>query len=418
MQLTGQQEAARDAALKWWSSGDERPLLIRGYAGTGKSTTIETIAREVTNDAPAYMAFTNKACRVLASKITRKLYCGTIHSAIYFITWHEAYEGALQKYEDLLIAIDLETDSIKLADLITKRDAMRANKEVWSSWELQDGFAWDRHFEDGAPAYDSDGGLIVVDECSMVRHDVGRDLCAVAAKAGYRIIAVGDPGQLPPVVGRDYTGPLDDVSWFTPARCAATEVLTEVMRQGADSNILKAATIARQGSTRLPWKTGAYPNLAILDRAYSKVDPTAYDQVICGRHVTRRAINADARQRLSRSSPEPQPGDKLMLQSNNKDDGYVNGDIMIVQSFDNRVMVGKLEHNDNSVKFKVKRQVTDYDDEKGPFSYGYAITCHKSQGSEYDKVLLLNEAYCFREDASKWLYTGVTRAKEFLTVLQ
>lgn len=50
------------------------------------------------------------------------------------------------------------------------------------------------------------------------------------------------------------------------------------------------------------------------------------------------------------------------------------------------------------------------------FDYGYAITCHKSQGSEYDKVLLLEEVLR-RDMHARWLYTGVTRAKEKLTLV-
>lgn len=415
MQLTTQQITAKNAALDWWRSGDERPLLIQGYAGTGKSTTIETIVRELTQERPAYMAFTNKAVRVLASKVNNSLYCGTIHSAIYFISWYEAYSGALDRYEELKHKIRIEEDGVKLSALLSEKRLMEERREVWSEWSLQDGFAWDREFVDGRAEYgDYGGGLIVVDECSMVRTDVGRDLAQVASQAGYRIIAVGDPGQLPPVVGRDYQGDLEDVSYFTERRCCVAPILTQVMRQGEGSAILSAATIARDGSTRLPLQI--CDGLAVLDRrrASQQIDPSAYDQVICGRHVTRRSVNANVRETLGRSGP-PQAGDKMIMQKSSKNDGYSNGDIFTVKNFDAHVMTGILQDG-QEIKFIVKQ--TDFDDEKETIAYAYAITCHKSQGSEFKTVLLHNEAYCFRDDGSKWLYTGVTRASEFLTVLQ
>ena len=50
------------------------------------------------------------------------------------------------------------------------------------------------------------------------------------------------------------------------------------------------------------------------------------------------------------------------------------------------------------------------------FDFGYAITCHKSQGSQWEKIFIQNESYAFREDASRWLYTALTRAEDTVTV--
>lgn len=51
------------------------------------------------------------------------------------------------------------------------------------------------------------------------------------------------------------------------------------------------------------------------------------------------------------------------------------------------------------------------------FTYGYALTVHKAQGSQWPSVVLFDESRCFREDRARWLYTGVTRAAEKLTVV-
>ena len=52
------------------------------------------------------------------------------------------------------------------------------------------------------------------------------------------------------------------------------------------------------------------------------------------------------------------------------------------------------------------------------FDYGYAITCHKSQGSQWNSVLIFDESWCFREDAKRWLYTAITRAQNKILVYQ
>ena len=53
------------------------------------------------------------------------------------------------------------------------------------------------------------------------------------------------------------------------------------------------------------------------------------------------------------------------------------------------------------------------------FTYGYAITCHKSQGSEWDKVLVVEEKFPFdKEEHARWLYTACTRASEKLVIIK
>ena len=51
--------------------------------------------------------------------------------------------------------------------------------------------------------------------------------------------------------------------------------------------------------------------------------------------------------------------------------------------------------------------------------YGYAITCHRAQGSEWDKVLVVEEGFPFKKDEhARWLYTAVTRAAEKLVLVR
>lgn len=52
------------------------------------------------------------------------------------------------------------------------------------------------------------------------------------------------------------------------------------------------------------------------------------------------------------------------------------------------------------------------------FEYGYCISCHKAQGSEFDNVIVFDESYCFKEDKNRWLYTAITRAKKKLILVR
>ena len=51
------------------------------------------------------------------------------------------------------------------------------------------------------------------------------------------------------------------------------------------------------------------------------------------------------------------------------------------------------------------------------FDYGYVLTVHKSQGSQWDDVVLFDESFAFGESRARWLYTGITRAAKRLSVV-
>ena len=51
------------------------------------------------------------------------------------------------------------------------------------------------------------------------------------------------------------------------------------------------------------------------------------------------------------------------------------------------------------------------------FDYGYALTVHKAQGSQWDDVIVFDESWAFREHRHRWLYTAITRASQRLTVV-
>jgi exodeoxyribonuclease-5 len=52
------------------------------------------------------------------------------------------------------------------------------------------------------------------------------------------------------------------------------------------------------------------------------------------------------------------------------------------------------------------------------FDYGYALTCHKAQGSQWNSVMLIDESHVFKKDSHRWLYTAITRAAEQLVIVR
>ena len=56
--------------------------------------------------------------------------------------------------------------------------------------------------------------------------------------------------------------------------------------------------------------------------------------------------------------------------------------------------------------------------ESDEFDFGYALTVHKAQGSQWDNVMLFDESYAFGEHRDRWLYTGLTRAAKKLTIVR
>src|SRR5208283_4559240 len=153
---------------------------------------------------------------------------------------------------------------------------------------------------DGAPTFtlNEDGpasraSLIVIDECSMVDAELGRDLLSF----GKPILVLGDPFQLPPVKGGGF---------FTEG--APDVMLTEVHRQAVDNPIIKMSMLVREGG-RLP--LGTYGESQVIER--SGIDSgavTAADQLLVGLNRTRRSYNKRMRELFGHADVFPDPGDR------------------------------------------------------------------------------------------------------------
>jgi exodeoxyribonuclease-5 len=351
-----EQAAAIDAVGRWLKAGEPQVFRLFGYAGVGKTT----LARHVAEGAAGgtvFAAFTGKAALVMRGKGCAG--ATTIHALIYRAS--EGMEGA-------------------------------------PTFTLN---------EDG-PA--SRAGLIVIDECSMVDGELARDLLSF----GKPILVLGDPFQLPPVKGGGY---------FTES--PPDVMLTEIHRQAADDPIIRLSEIVRTGGEL---KEGAYGETRVTGRAgIDAAQVLAADQVLVGVNRTRRAYNQRIRNLSGFKEQLPVAGDRLVCLRNDRTKGLINGGLWRVEALVKMTLRPEDEGARASVKVAVLKQFFEGTEgdlawplrrESDEFDYGYALTVHKAQGSQWDDVMLFDESFAFREHRARWLYTGLTRAAKRLTVVR
>jgi exodeoxyribonuclease-5 len=250
----------------------------------------------------------------------------------------------------------------------------------------------------------------------MVDAELGRDLMSFGAP----LLVLGDPAQLPPIQGGGF---------FTDAEPDA--MLTEVHRQAQDDPIVRLSMEVRAGRALIP---GSYGETEVVTR--DRLDGRRVidaDQVLVGRNATRRAYNARLRERRGLAGALPLAGDKLVCLRNNRRKGLFNGALWTVKerpSMRRDIIRMQLRPDDmigsRGVRVSVRAECFTgaieelqwplrkrYDE----FDYGYVLTVHKAQGSQWDDVVLFDESFAFQDSRQRWLYTGVTRAAKRLTVV-
>src|ERR1700745_2995408 len=235
-------------------AGTPQVFRLFGYAGTGKTTLARHIAEGVDGEVK-FAAFTGKAALVMRNKGCDN--ASTIHSLIY-----RARESGVEQ----------------------------PSFELW----------------DDAPA--SKAKLIVIDECSMVDAELGRDLISFDCP----VLVLGDPAQLPPIQGGGF---------FTDGEPDA--MLTEVHRQAQNDPIVRMSMDIREGREL---EIGRHGESEVVLR--SDLDPDrvmSADQVLVGRNNTRRAYNMRVRQKQNIEDPLPVAGDKLVCLRHNRKKGLFNG---------------------------------------------------------------------------------------------
>lgn len=396
MELNEKQKQGLQIAVDRYNSG-EKCTIISGYAGTGKSTLVKFIisALNVEDKDVVYTSFTGKATQVLAKKGNTNT--RTLHKLL-FIS-HPKPDGTY-------IRIPVTTIPYK---------------------------------------------IVVVDEVSMVPKSLMEKL---SSYPNIYILCLGDPFQLPPINKNEDNHLLDHAHIF----------LDEVMRQAEGSEIVQLSMKIRN---REPIGNYKGKQVQIFSRAELNTGMLQWaDQILVATNDTRKKINAQMRDLLGHSG-DPEDGDKIICYRNYWEDecqggsALVNGTIGTIKngysSFE--IIPGMLNKLHYGQPRRVETLNCDFVEESGEvypnlimdknmiltgektldwkteyavsqnklykhllpyeFTYGYAITTHRAQGSEWDKVLVIEEKFPFNEEEhARWLYTAVTRASEKLVLIR
>jgi exodeoxyribonuclease V len=388
----GQQKVFDDVMA--WHAGDQQTFVLAGYAGTGKTTLARGIADAIDPQRTLFAAFTGKAANVLREKGCHN--AGTLHSFIYSLIDHN--KAIIKQLEDDIISARAAGDGEKLKALLNlleqKRMEFRRPK-----------------FDVNPDSPLKTAPLVIVDEYSMLSEKLITDL----QKSAKKILYLGDPFQLPPVEGLCPLSP--------------TAFLTEIHRQALESPIIRAATMVREGKALA---FGTEPGFAYQPRA--KIAPEAYaeaDQIIVGRNITRAGWNRRFRTLKGYDPADlPHKGEKMICLKNDPSMDLFNGmigeadsdarhknDLQYTLDFDGRYSLpvfagdvrGESDKYDgyNEAHKRLQR-----------FDYAYAITCHKSQGSEFGNVLVYHEPIGRGVNLRRWSYTAITRAQENCTLVE
>lgn len=390
-----EQQQAFKGVFKWLKGYNNLVYRLFGFAGTGKTTMARKVAVFAENELGSHVvfaAYTGKAASVLKSKGCANT--STVHSLIY------------------RPKIDHDTGKIIGQELNLESPLRNAC-------------------------------LLILDEASMVDIQMAKDLLSF----GIPILVLGDPGQIPPPKG---------VGYFTQA--PPDFMLTDIERQARDNPIIWLATRARLGKIIKP---GHYGDSLVLSPNAELTDEMirAADQMICGTNRTRQSLNVRYRGlngKFEKDSQYPVKGDRLICLRNNKDNGLLNGTIWTCTNPTIEPMLQPIDHKNLSkgfrqlnlegLHFKVRahdiflangdplivstvcsvhlfdrnlpephwRDVAHCDE----FDFAYCITGHKSQGSQYDNLLVYDESQVFREHEDKHRYTCITRAVDRVTIKQ
>lgn len=392
------QQHAIEEVRDWMQDPQDPRQVFRlfGFAGTGKTTLAKHLVEEVEGRV-LFAAFTGKAAMVLQSKGCHG--ASTIHSLIY--TPREKSQARLAELRQQLSS---ETDSDRRRELAVLVSEEEANLH-------RPAFSLNLHSDL------RDAALLVLDEVSMVGSRIADDLLSF----GTRILALGDPAQLPPV---------KDEGFFI--RADPDVMLTEIHRQAEGNPIINLATKVRVGRKLAH---GNYGESRVIPFGTTTIgELSLYDQIIVGKNDTRQIINRKIRTEVhGRESHLPVSGDKLVCLRNNRDSGLLNGsqwlvsDSEVIDEDRIRLWIYSVDDTDpyvfdviawrhyfedrvDDIKFYEAREAEAFD-------FGYAITCHKAQGSQWPRVVVVDQSSVFRDQARKWLYTAVTRASEAVTVI-
>lgn len=393
MELTKKQKIGLDLAVEKYKN-KEKFIVISGYAGSGKSTLVRFIveALEIPEEEICYATFTGKAAEVLRKK-------GNPNS----LTLH---------------------------------------KLLYENYPRKDGTFYRR------PKLSLEYKVVVVDEISMAP----KEMVDLLLKFPVFCIFLGDPFQLPPICKDTDNGLLEHPDVF----------LDEIMRQAAESEIIQL-TMKIRNHQPISYFKGK--EVMVIPKSELLTGHLTWaDMIICGTNNQRLTTNKEMRKILGYEK-DIEEGEKVIVKRNywdclnfdfeplvNGSVGYINNikksyavipnyiknlDNYFIESFnanfrpevgsvypefkfDKRFLIEEVSDITPQIEYQIRRNTfLEIPDIPLRMTYGYAITCHSAQGSQWDKVLVLEEKFPYdKEEHARWLYTACTRPAQKLVLVR
>ena len=262
-----------------------------------------------------------------------------------------------------------------------------------------------------------DADCVVVDECSMISIDVA-ELLFNAIRPGTMVLLVGDVEQLPAVGAGNVLGDIIN------SKVAPVVALTKTQRQGAGSPIIENARRIREGDPELMVNRADFRIISaeddsipgIVQQLYSQyhnpddpfkaqvLTPSRKNRLTGSKVISkniRKAVNKNPKS-IRYGDMQFSVGDKVMTIQNNYSIGYFNGDVGIIRHIGQDSITIDLGGSSLTIPLDCLEDVI----------LAYACTVHKSQGSEYETVILALPSEPLNMLQRNILYTAITRAKK------
>ena len=380
--LTEEQTNLVKKLTEWYKRSSRQWFSYSGAAGTGKTTVIRAFIEELGLQRYIACAFVGKAVTVLSRQ---GLPASTIHSLIYHVSWIPVMD---EKGLPVL-----------------NKDGNPKMKVVFS-------------LKNELPG---DLQLIIVDEATMVNDDLAEDILSF----GIKTVFIGDNNQLPPVFGVSSVM-LNPDFW-----------LTKIMRQAENNPIIY---LSQRVLKDLPLQYGIYGKSRVVPSVTLDETYTRYDAIIAGKNKVRDDINEYIRYNIKGvTSRLPVIGDKLICRQNDWDRS-IEGNIYLTTGMTGIVTdIHRSLGGNKYMSIDFLPEISDeeffnllldtqyirmnYEDRRNygfsryeKFEYGYCVTCHACQGSQFDNVLFINQWFHDADLTKKIQYTAITRAIESIDI--
>ena len=436
----------QDAVTQWLNQSSKQCYVIKGAAGTGKTHCLLELQNAIPNSIT--VSFTNKAVKVILSRGGE---AHTIHSSFYQVIPTGKFKTI---YTPKISSITHQIEKDYNGNTV-----LLAGVEEICEYSFEPAAVFRKGISSMSDV------VVIVDEASMVPIEI---LYEFFENTNYRYIFIGDHNQLPPV-NPDYDELNQEIAsylksglvpnsdslqlytklkqydkFFENAIADYTLVINHRQASGSIINVV-SDSVLNMGTYPTNLKVSGLVDIVDMYKDKVSVDDlmpifaasaVKSDIIIAWKNTTCSKINSRVRSVLHANEfallEENQysrflAGDKLYVQSNYKlnDMKISKGSFIYVEKiidydYLNNLALAECKIDDDNTTYLLtldqgycKTRIRGISAVN--VSFGFCITAHKSQGSQWDGVMVIDEGIHF--DRKRWLYTAITRAKRGLTII-